>query len=145
MLTLSSDFQRKTRSVPRFIVFKVKTDACPDCWLCLAAKAYKPPRSVYFLVLQSSIYQPKSICTKCRAVPAQSLLAQNSCHKRQHTHSSYRPETQVAWRTWIVFLTLQQWEKIWQMYSCVYRDLLSSAMRWEIIVASCKQGERREC
>lgn len=39
----------------------------------------------------------------------------------------------------MLFLTLQQCEKIWHMYSCVYRDLLSSAMRWEITVGSWKQ------
>lgn len=54
------------------------------------------------------------------------------CYKKTHKFTV---------RTFTLVLTLQQCEKIWQIYSWVYRDLLSRAMRCGITVASWMEGK----
>lgn len=105
------------------------------------------PKITYLHVLfycRETSTNPSKRDNKPRAMAVQSLLSLCSCHKRHYHLIQFLicQKHKKSKRICILFLTLQQCEKIWHMYSCVYRDLLSSAMRWEITVASWKQARK---
>lgn len=124
------------------MLITVRTDICLDCWLWLVTKRtnkYTHPIKKHlftFFYCRETYINPNKPVSKCSAMTVQ-MLSQKA--PSSYTVSYIRETQQVAWRKCIFFLTLQQCEKTWHMYSCVYRDLLSSAMRWEITVASWKQ------